>query len=96
MALGARRAFEEEGARWSGLPFTGCDATGEAGQDRVRKRILIASIVLPLTAGLAVETFDRALQTKTQPPEHTMLKPASFPPEKQLVPITVAHKNASS
>jgi ribose transport system substrate-binding protein len=90
MALGARRAFEEEGGRWATLPFIGCDATGESGRDRIRKRILAASIALPLTAGLAVETFARAYQTGTPPPEYTVLKPASFPPEKDLAVVRPA------
>jgi ABC-type sugar transport system substrate-binding protein len=84
MALGARRALEEEKARPEGLIFTGCDAAGEVGQDRVRKGILAASIVLPPTAGLAIESFVQAFQTGLQPPEQTVLKPASFPPVDQL------------
>lgn len=84
MALGARRALEEEGGRWARLPLTGCDACGDAGQARVRKGTLAASIVLPTTAGLALETFVRAYQKEMQPPEHTLLQPVSFPPEKEL------------
>jgi ABC-type sugar transport system substrate-binding protein len=84
MALGARRALEEEKALPHGLVFTGCDAAGEIGQDRVRKGILAASIVLPPTAGLAVESFVNAFQTGMQPPEQTILKPTSFPPVDQL------------
>jgi ABC-type sugar transport system substrate-binding protein len=84
MALGARRALEEEKARPEELIFTGCDAAGEVGQDRVRKRILAASILLPPTAGLALESFVQAFQSGLQPPEQTVLKPASFPPIDQL------------
>jgi DNA-binding LacI/PurR family transcriptional regulator len=84
MALGARRAIEEEGLLRPDLPFTGCDASGEIGHERVRKGILTASIVLPPTAGLAVETFVNAYQTAVQPPEQTVLKPTSFPPVEEL------------
>ena len=84
MAIGARRALEEAKALPEDLVFTGCDAAGEIGQDRVRKGILAASIVLPPTAGLAVETFVAAFQTGTQPPEQTVLKPSSFPPVEEL------------
>ncbi len=84
MALGARRALEEEKALSESLVFTGCDAAGEIGQDRVRKGILAASIVLPPSAGLAVETFVSAFQSAMQPPEQTVLKPTSFPPVDQL------------
>ena len=84
MALGARKAMEEEGLLRADMPFTGCDASGEIGQERVRKGILTASIVLPPTAGLALETFVNAYQTGIQPPEQTLLKPTSFPPIEQL------------
>ena len=84
MALGAHRALEEEKARPEGLILTGCDAAGEVGQDRVRKGILAASILLPPTAGLAIESFVQAFQTGLQPPEQTVLRPASFPPVDQL------------
>lgn len=84
MALGARRALEEQKALPERLVFTGCDAAGEVGQDRVRKGTLSASIVLPPSAGLAVETFVSAFQTGVQPPEQTVLKPTSFPVLEQL------------
>jgi len=54
--------------------------------------ILTASIALPTTAGLAVETFVRAYQTGISPEELTVLKPASFPPEKQLLALLPAVK----
>jgi ribose transport system substrate-binding protein len=87
MAIGAKKALAEEGGRWADLAFIGCDACGQAGQDRVRRGILTASIALPTTAGLAVEAFARAYQTGTAPQEVTVLKPVSFPPEKQLVAL---------
>lgn len=92
MAIGARRALEQEGGRWANLPLIGCDAVGEVGQSRIRKGTLAASIVLPTTAGLALETFVRAFQKEMQPPEHTILKPQSFPPEKELAPIVATAK----
>jgi ABC-type sugar transport system substrate-binding protein len=84
MVLGARRALEEEKALPQGLVFAGCDAAGELGKDRVRKGMLTASIVLPATAGLAIETFVKAFQTGLQPPQQTVLKPTSLPPIEQL------------
>jgi ABC-type sugar transport system substrate-binding protein len=85
LALGARRALEEEKALSERIVFTGCDAAGEIGRDRVLKGILAASIVLPPTAGLAVETFINAFQNGVQPPEQTMLKPTSFPTIDELM-----------
>jgi len=94
MALGARRALEEEKALPEKLILTGCDAAGEIGQDRVRKGILAASILLPPSAGLAVETFVSAFQSGMQPPEQTVLKPTSFPPIDQLTARRTASMNA--
>ena len=67
MALGARKAFEQntsgaERDKWSRLPFTGCDACPGKGQEWVHKGLLAASIVMPPTAGLALEMFVRFLQ----------------------------------
>ena len=84
MALGARRALLEEGALRPGLQFTGCDACGEIGQERVRKGTLAASILLPFTAEPALETFVRSYREGVPPPGYTLLRPASFPPEDQL------------
>lgn len=92
MALGAKKAFTEEGGRWTDLAFIGCDASGPAGQDRVKRGILAASISLPTTAGLAVDAFVRAHQTGAPPQELTVLKPASFPPERQLLALQPAVK----
>jgi len=92
MALGAKKALAEEGGRWADLAFIGCDASGTAGQDRVKRGILTASISLPTTAGLAVETFVRAYQGGTPPQELTVLKPVSFPPETQLLALVPAAK----
>lgn len=95
MALGAKRALQEEGALRSGLQFTGCDACGEIGQERVRKGTLAASIVLPLTAGPALEAFVRAYRDEAQPPGYTVLKPTSFPAEEQLTPpVSLAKAHA--
>ena len=84
MALGARKAIEEEGFLRPDMPFTGCDASGTVGQERVRNGILTASIALPNTAGLAIETFATAFQTGIQPSEQTVLKPTSLPPIEHL------------
>ena len=89
MALGAKKALEEntsgdERARWSSIPYTGCDAVRATGQEWVRKGLLSASIVVPATTGLALELFSRALQGGSPPPERTVVSPASFPAVEQL------------
>ncbi len=85
MAIGARKAFEkilsgEERERWSALPYTGCDASPRAGREWLRTGLLTASVFLPPTAGVAVETLAQAIQTKKQPPLRKQLAPESYPP----------------
>jgi ribose transport system substrate-binding protein len=89
MAVGARRAFEtlsgEGRERWSTLPCTGCDASPKAGQAWIRTGLLTASIFLPPTAGVAIETMAQAIQTKKQPQLCKQLTPASYPPIENLL-----------
>jgi len=91
MTMGARRAFAEglKGAeldRWSSLPYIGCDAGNTTGKEWVRKGLLTASIVLPPTAGVAVEMLAQALATKAQPPNGRQLVSVSYPEMVRLVP----------
>ena len=90
MAIGARKAFEEilsdeERERWSALPYTGCDASPRAGQEWLRTGLLRASVFLPPTAGVAVETLAQAIQTKKQAPMGKQLAPESYPPIEELL-----------
>lgn len=90
MAMGARRAFEEAGndeerERRSAVLYTGCDASTGAGREWIRKGFLTASILLPPTAGVAVETLAQAIRTKKQPPLNRQLSPASYPPIEKLL-----------
>jgi ABC-type sugar transport system substrate-binding protein len=91
MAMGARRAFESltSGAdreRWSALPFLGVDAVPDPAQEWVRKGLLTASVVLPITTSTALEMLVRAIETGTQPPERNKpVPPVSFPAIEQIV-----------
>jgi ribose transport system substrate-binding protein len=90
MAIGARKAFEEilsdeERERWSALPYTGCDASPRAGQEWLRTGLLRASVFLPPTAGVAVETLVQVIQTKKQAPMRKQLAPESYPPIEKLL-----------
>jgi ribose transport system substrate-binding protein len=91
MALGARKAFEQntsgaERDKWSRLPFIGCDACPGKGQEWVHKGLLAASIVIPPTAGLALEMFARFLSGGPLPPERTLITPVSYPEIEKLNP----------
>lgn len=84
MALGARKAFQEqtsitERERWLSLPYTGCDGLPQTGQAWVRSSLLAATIVIPPNTGIAIEMLVHAINTGTQPPECTFTVPESFP-----------------
>jgi len=104
MALGARRAFEEHTSgeqreRWGRLPYIGCDCCPAAGQEWVRRGLLTSSVVNPPTAGIALETMVRAIQSKSKAPERTIVPPVSYPALEKLgtaarkatVPQMVSH-----
>jgi len=85
MAMGARKAFqqianEEERRRWLSLPFTGCDGQPTAGQTWIAKGWLAATIYIPPLAGKAIEILAKAIQERSQPPEHTVTASFSIPP----------------
>jgi len=89
MAMGAHRAFEglsDLSARdaWLRLPITGCDGVPKAGQAWVRQGWLTATIVSPALMGPAMELLATAVKTGSQPPERTLIAPASFPALKDL------------
>jgi len=91
MAMGARRAFQEitneaERSRWLSLPFTGCDGQPATGQVWVREKWLAATIHIPPLAGQAMEILAKAIQERTQPPEHFLTASFSIPPLESLVP----------
>ncbi len=89
MALGARKAFEQEAPigdrdRWLKLPYTGCDGMPETGQKWVRDGLLTATVFVPPDAGQALEMATQAIRTGSQPAERTMTVPSSFPALSQL------------
>lgn len=98
LALGARRAIEQEtsgqerDARLR-LPFLGVDGLVKTGQAWVKQGSLAATIVVPPTAGQALEALVNALRTGTQPPESTLLAPHSFPEPKALAVKAVQPKS---
>jgi ribose transport system substrate-binding protein len=91
MAMGARKAFqkitnEAERMRWLNLPFTGCDGQPAAGQKWIDEGWLAATIYVPPLAGKAIEILAKAIQERTQPPEHTMMVSFPIPPLGALTP----------
>lgn len=92
-AIGARRAFEantsgDERARWQSLPYLGCDACLNYGQRWLREGLMKASIVLPRTAGVAIQMFAELKSKGVMPPEQTIIKPESRPTLDELAAKT--------
>src|SRR6266481_1721253 len=89
MVMGARKAFLEMATgetreRWSNLLYTGCDGCPGQGEKWVREGSLHASVVLPSSAGRALEMMARAIKTSEQPPERTELSPLPLPELEKL------------
>jgi ribose transport system substrate-binding protein len=90
MALGARKAFEEEPnpevrERWLKLPFIGCDGLPNSGQSWVRQGLLTATIYVPPNAGTALDVLTQALRNGTMPPERSMITPVPVPSLEALI-----------
>ena len=84
MALGARKAFEEElhspaRDRWLKLPYIGCDGLPNSGQTWVRRGLLAATIFVPPNAGTALEMMVDGIQNGTVPEERSLIAPVSIP-----------------
>lgn len=91
MAMGAKKAVNElasdlDRELLSAIPVTGCDGVPSTGQAWVRTGHLQATIIVPPSCGKAIALMTRALQTKSQPAEHTYTVSESFPPVESLKP----------
>jgi ribose transport system substrate-binding protein len=90
MALGARRALEVEGPRWSRISYLGIGGVPSGGQQLVDSGTLTATVVLPSATGPAIESLERgrrgggvpatvALRVGSYPAESELLKPVKRP-----------------
>jgi ribose transport system substrate-binding protein len=84
MAMGARKAFEEQGSRadkerWLKIPYLGCDGLPTTGQAWVRSGLLTATIFIPPNTGQAIEMMVDALQHGKPLPERATTVAASVP-----------------
>lgn len=95
LALGARRAFEQqttgqERESRTRLPFLGVDGLPRTGQAWVRQGSLTATVIVPPTAGEALETLVNAMRAGIQPAEQALMSPHSFPDPRDLAAELVA------
>ncbi|UCG85444.1 MAG: substrate-binding domain-containing protein [Gemmatimonadota bacterium] len=89
MAMGARRVVEaledpEVRGQWLKIPFTGVDGVPSTGKVWVENRLLAATVIQPVMAGVALELVAEAVDAGTQVPETTVLSPESYPALEEL------------
>ena len=79
MALGARAAIAALRPQWLPSPFLGCDGLKDGGQRLVREGQLAASVVLPPTAGAAINMVAAHHRAPAAAPMRIVLTPAPYP-----------------
>jgi ABC-type sugar transport system substrate-binding protein len=92
LAAGALKALKEVGDALSqpgvaDVPVVGCDGAPSGGQAMVRAGRLTATVVLPRSAGSAVELIAARLRGGAPPPPLTLLQASPFPALEELRPI---------
>ncbi|MGA8441672.1 MAG: substrate-binding domain-containing protein [Candidatus Sulfotelmatobacter sp.] len=92
MALGAKKALDEIATgdtkeRLMKVPILGCDGLPDSGQRWVQKRLLTATVILPVLAGTAIEMLATAIRNNKQPQGLTIAAATSYPQIDQLVPF---------
>ena len=98
MALGARKAFQENSASrdsWLAMPFLGIDGMPKTGQAFVRQGFLRATIIVPTNTDTGIEMLATALRTGTNPPEKTLTGAKSFPAIEELAKKPSQRSHAS-
>jgi ABC-type sugar transport system substrate-binding protein len=83
IALGAYRAFREHAQaekrdRWLRLPFLGVNGL-KLGRNAVQRGTLAATVVVPPSADVAIESLVRAYREGVRPAERIFVAPTSFP-----------------
>ena len=83
LVLGARKAFRnfdnlEQREKWLKLPFLGCGISGQV-KPLVDGGVLAAAVITSVTMELALKTLVRAIETKLQPAERSVVEALSYP-----------------
>ena len=85
MAFGARKTLNElSDDRLRNIPVIGCDGLPQSGQTWVQKRVINATTIVPILAGMAVDLLLKAITQQKTIPENTVVAPKSFPDINQL------------
>jgi len=90
LAMGARKAFQvldnpEQSKKWLALPFIGIGISNHV-KPLVDKRALSAAVITSVTMELALRLLVRALESKVQPAERSIVEVASYPELEKLTP----------
>ncbi len=90
LAVGARKAFQtvsdqDQRKRWMDLPFLGIGVASQV-KPLVDSRVLAAAVITSVTMELALKMLARALETKIQPAERTIVEAFSYPELEKLAP----------
>jgi len=85
MAMGVRKTFQEgigevERDAWLNIPYLGIDGVPKTGQAWVRTGLLAATVVVPPSAGTAIQFLVDAIKTGKVPPERVVMESTSYPP----------------
>jgi len=86
MAMGIRRVATLRDAVWKHIPYIGCDGLVTGGQKFVREGLLTATIIKPVTTGVAVTLVVRGLGGGA-PPKDISIAPESLPAIERLAEI---------
>jgi ABC-type sugar transport system substrate-binding protein len=84
MALGVRRVAVSRHLEWARIPYLGCDGLPDGGQRYVDEGLLTATVVKPVTTGVAVKQVARASARREQRRD-IRLAPESMPPLDAIV-----------
>lgn len=86
MGAGAALAIQRHRPGWADVPITGCDGTPEGGQRMLQEKVLVATVVIPPRAGLAVEAAAKHLR-KMPVPFSNLVTPRAMPSMRELSAI---------
>jgi len=91
MGMGARKAINEiildaDRDHWLGIPIIGCDGVPRTGQTWVRTGQLAATVIVPPSAGEAINMMTKALRSGSAVPEHAYTATTPFPAIEKLAP----------
>ncbi|MGO9642504.1 MAG: substrate-binding domain-containing protein [Candidatus Acidiferrales bacterium] len=101
MALGARRAFEQQQTsemdrkRWLSVPYIGIDGVARTGQAWVRSGLLAATIITPPNTPEALEMLHQVLRQGIQRPQVAPAPSISFPSIEVLAASRAPHPATS-